>query len=97
MSVILYPRAPQHIVEALQRVVQVQQAGGLAAWLDLPHDFDVAGAKSAGVDVGLLLISQPESLQEAEDLVRHLERTECVDLIVVTQPKENEPCTPSTP
>lgn len=85
MSVILYPKTPQDLVDALQRVVQVQSAGGIAAWLDMGHDMDVTGAAKAGVDIGLLLISQPDSVEEAEDLVRHLTRTECVDLIVVTQ------------
>jgi recombination protein RecA len=67
----------QHIV------AEVQKAGGTAAFVDAEHALDPAYAKKIGVDTNNLLLSQPDSGEQALEVVETLVRSNAVDVIVV--------------
>jgi recombination protein RecA len=67
----------------LHAIAQAQRAGGVAAFIDAEHALDVHYAKSIGVDVGQLLVSQPDTGEQALDILETLVRSAAVDLIVV--------------
>jgi recombination protein RecA len=62
---------------------QIQKAGGKAALIDAEYAFDASYAGSIGVDVQKLLVSQPETLEEAMDVIKELVETNQIDIIVV--------------
>src|SRR5207248_5229174 len=64
-------------------VAEVQKAGGTAAYIDAEHALDPAYAKRLGVDIDKLLISQPDSGEQALEVVETLVRSNAVDIIVV--------------
>jgi len=68
---------------ALHCVAEAQKAGGLAAYIDAEHALDPEYAKKIGVQVNDLLISQPDSGEEALQIVETLAHSEKVDIIVV--------------
>ncbi len=68
---------------ALHAIAQVQKAGGIAAFIDAEHAFDVRYARSIGVDTARLLVSQPDFGEQALDIVELLTKTQCVELIVI--------------
>lgn len=64
-------------------MAQVQKNGGKAALIDAEFAFDSDYAKSIGVNVDELLVSQPQTLEEAMDTVRELAQSNALDIIVV--------------
>ena len=68
---------------ALHVIAQAQKAGGVAAFIDAEHALDPTWAKKLGVDVSKLLISQPDTGEQALDIVELLVRSNSVDIIVV--------------
>jgi recombination protein RecA len=68
---------------ALHMVAEVQKKGGVAAFVDAEHALDPDYAKKIGVNVEDLLISQPESGEQALDIVETLVRSSAVDIIIV--------------
>jgi recombination protein RecA len=67
----------------LHAIAEVQRAGGVAAFIDAEHALDTAYAKGLGVDLTQLLISQPDSGEQALEIADALVRSGAVDLIVV--------------
>ncbi len=67
----------------LNLIAQAQRAGGLTAFIDAEHALDRAYAEKLGVDVDTLLLSQPDSGEEALEIVEHLVREAKVELIVI--------------
>lgn len=67
----------QHII------AEAQKAGGVAAFVDAEHALDPGYARKIGVNVDELLISQPDSGEQALDIVETLVRSNAVDVIVV--------------
>lgn len=67
----------------LQAISQVQRAGGTAAFIDAEHALDTSYAKRLGVDLEALLVSQPDSGEQALEVTEALVRSGAVDLIVV--------------
>ncbi|HEX2731982.1 MAG TPA: recombinase RecA [Polyangiaceae bacterium] len=67
----------------LHAVAEVQRAGGVAAFIDAEHAFDVRYARSIGVDPATLLISQPDSGEQALEIAHILAKNGGVDLIVI--------------
>jgi len=67
----------------LHAIAECQRAGGVAAFIDAEHALDVAYAKSLGVDVEHLLISQPDTGEQALDITETLVRSGGVDLVVI--------------
>lgn len=64
-------------------VANCQKAGGIAAYIDAEHALDPSYAAKIGVDVNELLISQPDSGEEALNIAEMLARSNAVDVIVV--------------
>ena len=67
----------------LHAIAEVQRAGGTAAFVDAEHALDPAYAKSIGVNIDDLIISQPDYGEQALEIVDALVRSGAVDLIVV--------------
>ena len=67
----------QHIVS------EVQKLGGVAAFVDAEHALDPEYAKKIGVNVDELLVSQPDSGEQALDIVETLVRSNSIDVIVI--------------
>ncbi len=68
---------------ALHAVAQAQKLGGSAAYIDVEHAMDPAYSKQLGVDLDNLLISQPDSGEEALEITEKLVRSSALDVIVV--------------
>jgi recombination protein RecA len=68
---------------ALHAIAEVQRRGGTAAFIDAEHALDVAYARGLGVNVDQLLVSQPDSGEQALDVAEGLVRSGAVDLVVV--------------
>ncbi|MHC4618776.1 MAG: recombinase RecA [Planctomycetota bacterium] len=68
---------------ALHVVASAQRAGGVAAFIDAEHALDTTWAKRLGVDVSSLLVSQPDTGEQALDIAEMLIRSNSVDVIVV--------------
>ncbi len=67
----------------LHAIAQLQAAGGVAAFIDAEHAFDLRYARGIGVNLDALLISQPDCGEQALDIVELLTKSGVVDLIVV--------------
>ncbi|MCA9324236.1 recombinase RecA [Candidatus Saccharibacteria bacterium] len=67
----------------LHAVAEVQRSGGTAAFIDAEHALDPAYAKRLGVDIEKLLVSQPDSGEQALEIVETLVRSNAVDIVVI--------------
>jgi len=68
---------------ALQVVASAQKAGGVAAYIDAEHAMDPEYAEKLGVNIDDLLISQPDSGEQALDIAETLVRSASIDVVVV--------------
>ncbi len=68
---------------ALHIVAEVQKLGGVAAFVDAEHALDVGYAKKLGVDIGELLVSQPDTGEQALEITDTLVRSGAVDIVVI--------------
>ncbi len=68
---------------ALHVIANAQRAGGVAAFIDAEHALDTTWAKRLGVDVSSLLVSQPDTGEQALDITQMLVNSNSVDIIVV--------------
>ncbi|RXK89449.1 recombinase RecA [Chlorobaculum sp. 24CR] len=68
---------------ALHVIAEAQKAGGIAAIVDAEHAFDPTYARRLGVDINALLVSQPESGEQALSIVETLVRSGAVDIVVI--------------
>jgi len=68
---------------ALHAVAEAQKCGGIAAFIDAEHALDVAYAKKLGVDCDELLISQPDTGEQALEIADMLVRSGGIDIMVV--------------
>lgn len=68
---------------ALNAVAQAQAAGGTAAFIDAEHALDVNYAKRIGVNIEDLLISQPDTGEQALEVTEYLVRSGALDIIVI--------------
>lgn len=68
---------------ALHAIAESQKKGGIAAFIDAEHAFDPTWAKKLGVELDTLLVSQPNSGEEAMQIVEMLVKSNSVDIIVV--------------
>jgi recombination protein RecA len=67
----------------LHVVAEVQKAGGVAAFIDAEHALDIGYAKKLGVDVAELLVSQPDTGEQALEITDTLVRSGAVDVVVI--------------
>jgi recombination protein RecA len=68
---------------ALSAVAQAQKAGGTAAFIDAEHALDVSYASKLGVNIDDLLISQPDTGEQALEVTETLVRSGALDIIVI--------------
>ncbi len=68
---------------ALQAIAEVQKTGGRAAFIDAEHALDPVYAKNLGVDINELLLSQPDTGEQALEICEALVRSEAVNIIVI--------------
>ncbi len=68
---------------ALHAIAEVQRLGGVAAFVDAEHALDVSYARKLGVSLADLLVSQPDTGEQALEIAEQLVRSGAVDLIVV--------------
>lgn len=68
---------------AIHAIANVQRNGGIAAIVDAEHAFDRSYAQRLGVDVGNLLISQPDNGEQGLEIVDNLIRSGAIDIIVI--------------
>ncbi|MTI88405.1 MAG: recombinase RecA [Balneolaceae bacterium] len=77
------PEASGKTTLALQVIAQAQKKGGYAAFIDAEHAFDPRYAKALGINIEELLISQPDSGEQALEITETLIRSGALDVIVV--------------
>ena len=68
---------------ALHAVASAQKAGGIAAFIDAEHALDPEYAKKLGVDTDALLVSQPDTGEQALEIVDMLIRSSAIDVVVI--------------
>ena len=68
---------------AIHAIAEAQKAGGIAAIIDAEHAFDRFYARQLGVDVDNLLISQPDSGEQALEIADQLIRSSALDILVI--------------
>src|SRR3989338_3156051 len=77
------PEASGKTTLCLDFIAQVQKEGGIAAFVDAEHALDPTWAEILGVDVSNLLVSQPDTGEQALEITEALIRSGGVDLVVV--------------
>jgi len=68
---------------SLQAIASAQRAGGTAAFIDAEHALDPAYAARLGVDIDSLLVSQPDTGEQALEIAENLIRSGAIDIVVV--------------
>ena len=68
---------------ALEAIAEVQKAGGKAAFIDAEHALDPVYAKNLGVDINDLLLSQPDTGEQALEICEALVRREAISIVVI--------------
>jgi recombination protein RecA len=77
------PESSGKTTVALQIVAQAQKEGGEAAFIDVEHALDPVYAKALGVDIDSLLVSQPDTGEQALEIMEALIRSGAIDVIVL--------------
>jgi len=83
MTEIYGPEASGKTTLALHIIAEAQKVGGIAAFIDAEHALDAVYAGRLGVDVNALLVSQPDTGEQALDIVEVLVRSGALDVIVI--------------
>ena len=77
------PEASGKTTLTLQVIAEVQRSGGTAAFVDAEHALDPAYAEKLGVNINDLLVSQPDTGEQALEITDMLVRSNAVDIVVV--------------
>lgn len=77
------PESSGKTTMALHIIAEAQKAGGVAAFIDAEHALDANYARALGVDIENLLISQPDTGEQALEITETLVRSGAVDIVVV--------------
>lgn len=77
------PEASGKTTVALHIVAQVQKDGGIAAFVDAEHALDPKYARALGVNTDDLIVSQPDTGEQALEITEHLVRSGAIDVIIV--------------
>ena len=77
------PEASGKTTLTLSAIKEVQKKGGVAAFIDAEHAFDATYAKIIGLNLDELLISQPDTGEQALEIVETLVRSNAVDLVAI--------------
>jgi len=77
------PESSGKTTVALQVIAQAQKRGGEAAFIDVEHALDPVYAKALGVEIDSLLVSQPDTGEQALEIAEALVRSGAIDVIVI--------------
>ncbi len=77
------PESSGKTTVALHAIAEVQKQGGRAAFIDAEHALDPVYAKKLGVDINELLLSQPDTGEQALEICEALVRSEAVNIVVI--------------
>ncbi len=77
------PESSGKTTVALHIIAEAQKQGGIAAFIDAEHALDPMYSEKIGVDVDNLLISQPDTGEDALEIAEHLVRSGAVDVVVI--------------
>ncbi|MGS0764676.1 recombinase RecA [Syntrophomonas curvata] len=77
------PESSGKTTVALHAIAQAQSEGGMAAFIDAEHALDPLYARKLGVDINNLLVSQPDSGEQALEIAEALVRSGAIDVIVI--------------
>ncbi|HEY6597080.1 MAG TPA: recombinase RecA [Asanoa sp.] len=77
------PEASGKTTVGLHIIAEAQRAGGIAAFIDAEHALDVTYARNLGVDTDAMLVSQPDTGEQALEIADMLVRSGAIDVIVV--------------
>ncbi len=77
------PESSGKTTVALHIISQAQKGGGIAAFIDAEHALDPTYAKALGVDIDGLLVSQPDTGEQALEICEALVRSNAIDVVVV--------------
>ncbi len=77
------PESSGKTTVALHAVAEAQKAGGQAAFIDVEHALDPVYAANLGVDINQLLVSQPDTGEQALEITEALVRSGAIDIIVI--------------
>ncbi len=77
------PESSGKTTVALHAVANAQKAGGIAAFIDAEHALDPEYAKALGVDTDALLVSQPDTGEQALEIMDMLIRSGAIDIVVI--------------
>jgi recombination protein RecA len=77
------PESSGKTTVALHAVANAQRAGGIAAFIDAEHALDPEYAKALGVDIDALLVSQPDTGEQALEIADMLIRSGAIDILVI--------------
>ena len=77
------PESSGKTTVALHTIAEAQKNGGIAAFIDAEHALDPVYAKALGVDIDNLIISQPDTGEQALEIAEALIRSGAIDIIVV--------------
>ena len=77
------PESSGKTTVALHCVAETQKAGGTAAFIDVEHALDPVYARQLGVDIDSLLVSQPDSGEQALEIMETLARSGAIDIVVL--------------
>ena len=77
------PESSGKTTVALHIIAEVQKSGGEAAFIDAEHSLDPLYAKNLGVDTANLLVSQPDSGEDALEITEALVRSGAIDVVVI--------------
>ncbi|MEX1257505.1 MAG: recombinase RecA [Gemmatimonadota bacterium] len=83
MSEVYGPESSGKTTLCLHVIANAQRAGGVAAFVDAEHALDIQYAKKLGVDVDNLLVSQPDTGEQALEIAEVLIRSNAVDVVVI--------------
>jgi recombination protein RecA len=80
---------------ALHAIAEAQKTGGVAAFVDAEHALDPGYAKKLGVDIDELIVSQPDTGEQALEIVDTLVRSNAIDVLVIDSVAALVPRAPS--
>ena len=83
MTEIFGPESSGKTSIALHIIAEAQKAGGIAAFIDAEHALDPTYARALGVDINELLVSQPDTGEQALEIADMLVRSGAIDVVVV--------------
>ena len=77
------PESSGKTTVALHAIANAQRNGGIAAFIDAEHALDPVYAKALGVDIDSLLVSQPDTGEQALEIADMLVRSGSIDIVVI--------------